>query len=154
MQKAPTILSVLLLSLLLTSACRRPAPSTVTKSPRQASPDSIKWLDRDLDAEGMKVAVGHRRAPDETGNTLEPIVVLTKNNEPLAGAMVFLQLLSGDGAALGEDMATVYEPAWMQKPACYTAKLSLPADVKSASLRVRIILPDSDKEWSKEIAIY
>ena len=55
---------------------------------------------------------------------------------------------------LGNEVATVFEPASDGNPACYAqGKLSFPDDASSAAVRVRIILPEVEKEWTKDFRV-
>jgi hypothetical protein len=160
MQRRPTIRKVFLISVLCLSGCPRTSDNTVARAPAEnatnsENPDSVTWIERDLEVEGIKIAVGHRLRLGKPVSWREPVVVITKNGKPVANAMVFCQLVSPDGpSTFGEEEATVFEPASHGDPACYApGKSMLPEDADSAVIRVRVILPERDQEWSSEFPI-
>jgi len=152
MQRSLTIFKVLLFALLVLSGCaRNTSDNTAKKAPTENSANPVVWLEQDLDVQGMKIAVGHL-GPVKAGERLEPIVTIMKDHKPVASAMVFCQLVSSDGQSkLSEEVATVFKSASSGNPACYAqGKLLIPKDIHSAAVRVRVILPDVDEEWSKD----
>ena len=69
--------------------------------------------------------------------------------------MVFNRLVSPDGQTpFGDEVATVYEPASDGQPACYArGKLRFPEEDTSAAVRFRIILPETNEEWNRDISL-
>jgi hypothetical protein len=78
----------------------------------------------------MKISLGHRGQ--------EPVAAITQDGQPVANAMVFCS--SGE-------VATVYE-----SPNGKESGLYLPND-SQRRVRFRIVLPEMEKEWTRDIEI-
>ncbi|MEO8495343.1 MAG: hypothetical protein ABI614_09750 [Planctomycetota bacterium] len=152
-QRRPTIFAGLLLTLISVSGCSRTAP--VKSVEKATAADSTIWLEEGLEFEGATIAFGHRGQQAVAGEWLEPTVAITKDGKPVADAMVFYQLVTPDGmSTLGDEVATVFEQASDGTPACYAqGKLQLPGEGRSVAVRVRIVLPEVDKEWSRDFIV-
>jgi hypothetical protein len=132
--------------------CGTSKPSSPSK-PANAEP--IVWLEEGLDCEGAKVSVGYRGSKPKGGASLEPVVSITRDGSPVADAMVFDRLVSADGQTThGAEAATVYEPAADGKSGNYEqGKLQLPENADGLALRVRVVLPESETDWQKDVPL-
>ena len=130
--------------------------------PRSASPDAENaapppvWVEKDIDHHGSTIALGFRGGLTDDG--VEPIAAITRDGQPVAGAMVFVRLVPAGGeAATGasvDEVATLYEPASEPAPALYTpGRLPVPAGQAKPAAQFRIVLPDAADELTQEIPL-
>src|SRR4051812_368853 len=62
--------------------------------------EPIVWLAEGLDCEGAKISVGYHGSNPKAGQSLEPVVSITRNEGPVADAMVFDRLVSAEGETM------------------------------------------------------
>lgn len=142
----PFIVAGILAAALLAGCYRQPATPPVTPS-EQAIP--LTLVEENIAHDGAKISLGHRGKQARAGEGIEPVALITKDGQPVADAMVFNGLVSVDGKTVDEaDLATIYAP-----PLYGQAKLPIPAGAKQCVVRFRVILADSDEEWTRDIVI-
>lgn len=103
----------------------------------------------------MTISLGHRDANQHEDGWLEPIVAITKDGRPVADAMVFCRLVSTPKSApVGDEIATVYEVDPSGTQGRYAqSKLRLPENDAEFAVRFRIILPETDEEWTRDVVL-
>lgn len=131
-RRRPRLRSGLPLGLLLLAGCGENASQPPAAPPPAANP--VTWIEQDIEHEGMKISLGHRGQ--------EPVAAITRDGQPVANAMVFCTLLSAGG-----EVATVYESPAGTEPGLYAP------GSQQLQIRFRIVLPEVEKEWTREIAI-
>jgi hypothetical protein len=112
------------------------------------------WLEKGIPHKDVAVDLGYRSDP-EAGVTLEPVAKIVQNGTPVADAMVFNVLVAVDGGdVIGEEMATVYESLSGSNAAIYAqGTLHPPAGAAQCTVRFRIVLPDSQEAWTRDVMI-
>jgi hypothetical protein len=147
-------LSVVLATLSITFAgCPRSASST-----RAVEEPAIEWVQKELAHGDAKIALGIREEAPNGKLSLEPVAAITRDGQPVAGAMVFVSLVAPgeDSANAGSasEVATVYQPASGQTPALYSpVPLDLPGGKAPSAVRFRIVLPSADSDFTHEISL-
>ena len=146
-------LSALVLTLLVSVGCQRSSSENATDIKTPTTPPT--WLEQGLEVEGRSISLGYRGSPPRAGESLEPTVAITQDGKPVAEAMVFLRLVAADGQTfLGDEVATVFEPATAGNVACYAqGKLRMPEKGDAAAIRFRLILPGRDEDWTKDLVL-
>lgn len=116
--------------------------------------DALVWR-KDVTAHGYQIQLGHHGTELHAGTKCEPAVSITRDGQPVAEAMVYNSLLSGDGSTvLAEEVATTYEPTTSEEPAHYAqGGLSIPKDAKQVTLRFRIVLPAVTEEVVETVSV-
>lgn len=142
-------LLILVLNILLMSAGCMSNSSVNSKVPLP-----LMWTEEGIKHEGVTIALGYRSS-QESDRSIEPIAAITRDGAPVANAMVFCSLVSADGGeVIGEESATVYEPASGKTPALYgQAKLNPSQKNALYVVRFRVLLPDIDQAWTREVKI-
>ena len=147
-QRISTFFAVMLLTVLSVGGCASRANEKV------GTQDNITWLEEGRHFDSAAIGFGYR-GQSEVGDWIEPAVAVTRGGNPVVDAMVFVQLVSPDGqSALSDEVATVFEPSSSGNRACYAqGKLQWPAEAQSVAVRVRIVMLDTDKEWSNDFMV-
>lgn len=142
--------SYLLLSLpALLAGCTGNSPA-----PSETQPP-LAWVEKDIVHEGTKISLGHRSHPHNAERWLEPVATISRDGKPVANAMVFNSLLAADGSqVVVEEVATVYEPPAGESPGLYAqGKMKLPPASSPSVVHFRIVFPDSEQEWTRDIEL-
>jgi hypothetical protein len=123
-----------------------PAPPSTTKP--------LTWIEKDIQHEGMTISLGYRGPAEGGERGVEPIATIIRDGQSVANAMVFCSLLSADDQAMGDEAATLYEPPAGKEPGLYTAgKMKLPDEGSRCTVRFRIVLPESEQDWLRDVEI-
>jgi hypothetical protein len=148
-------LAALLLSSLIIplGGCARASPD-----PGAAAPPLV-WGEKDIEFRGATIDLGFRDAALSAGRSVEPVATITRNGASVPGAMVFIALIPSPGSAsdnerLIDEAPARYEPPGQQSPALFTAgELPLPEGAAPPAVRFRIVLPDADEDFTREIPL-
>jgi hypothetical protein len=158
MQNCVVSLSLLLM-LAVFSGCGSHATTPVDQ-PRsgdavQQPQTPVKWVEQGIEHDGAQISLGYRGPPPSDGGTIEPVASVTRAGKPVADAMVFTRLVSPGGSELkGDELATVYETSSDSEANLYTpGKLKLPHRASKCDVRFRIVLPDDEQDWTRDIEI-
>ena len=121
-------------------------PSTQVQKP-------VHWLEQGIDHEGTRIDLGYRG--ERTSAEIEPVAVITRQGKPVSDAMVFVQLVSADGKeTFGDEAATVYEPGVGKAPALYApGPLKVSEGDASRVVRFRVVLPEVDVDWTRDVKL-
>jgi hypothetical protein len=120
--------------------------------PPSAKP--LIWIEKDIQHEGMTISLGYRGQAEEGERGVEPIATITRDGQPVANAMVFCSLLAADDQAMGDEAATLYEPPVGKEAGLYTpGKMKLPDKGSRCTVRFRIVLPESEQDWLRDVEI-
>ena len=132
---------------LIFAGCARTAPDPPGDGP------PATWVDEGIEHEGTTISLGYRGDGPRAGQDFEPIVMITRDEKPVASAMVFNQLISSDGSeSLGEEQATVFELSEDRQRGHYAqGPLQLPAGQQHCTVRFRIVLEDSVESWTRDV---
>lgn len=142
------LISVALLCLAALSGCMC---NSQPASPGIAAP---VWIEEGIEHEGMKISLGQRGQRSDAERWVEPVAAITRDGKPVASAMVFSSLISADGTVIGDEAATVYESPGEAGSGLYTSgKLEPPAGSSPHAVRFRIVLPDVEKEWTRDVEL-
>lgn len=158
MQNATIFTSALFMLTALLAGCGSnspvPAPSPGPAETPSKQP-AVQWIEEGVEHQGRTISLGYRLPTADAEREIEPVAAITQEGKPAADAMVFSKLVSVDGeAADGKEAATLYEAASGKAPAIYgQGKLKLPAAANRCVVRFRIVLPDSDQDWERELEI-
>jgi len=117
--------------------------------------EPLAWIEKGIVHKGVEITLGHRGKSAGAERWVEPVVSITHEGEPVANAMVFNSLVSTDGSkVIGDEVATVYEPPSGKEPALYAqGKLKPPTGSWPCVVRFRIVLPDIEEQWTRDIEI-
>ncbi len=142
----PFIPAGLLAALLLAGCYRQPA--TPPAEPSAAANPPV-WIEENLVHDGTKISLGYRGPHAHAGEAIEPLAKITRAGQPVASAMVFDGLVSVDGKPTADpDVATAYDRSLYGQ-----AKLPIPAGANQCVVRFRVLLPQRDEEWTRDIVI-
>jgi hypothetical protein len=145
--------ALLLCSLLipLGGCTGRPSPDADAASPL------LNWSGEAIEFRGAKIRLGFRGAAGTADRSMEPVANITRDGAPVPGAMVFIALIASSGKAsdaerLLEEAPAIYELPTQQTPALYTTgKRQLPDGVVPTAVRFRIVLPEAEEDFTREI---
>ncbi len=144
------ILTTLILSLAaLIAGCGSRAPHPAAAS------ESIVWVEQGIAHDGFVIDLGYRGELSNSSSVVEPVAAITRDGKSVANAMVFTRLSSpGDQTTVGQEMATVYEPSSAKNPPIYAGgRLQVPEGASLDVVQFRIVLPDVEQDWVREMAI-
>ncbi|MCH7728795.1 MAG: hypothetical protein IH991_20270 [Planctomycetes bacterium] len=113
------------------------------------------WVEKGIRYEAVIIDLGYRDKVADGARWLEPVAMITRDRAPVANAMVFNSLVSADSSdVIGEEVATVYEPSPDSDTAWYTqGKLRFPDGISQCVVRFRIVLPNSQQAWTRDVTI-
>ncbi len=136
------IILVLFVGLAVAGGCNKP------------DDNALIWQRADLEHEGYVISLGHHGEQLYADHKAEPAVMITRDGEPVADAMVFVTLLDSAGEkVLTQEQATVYKLPTDAEPAYYSpTSVMLPADATEVTLRYRITFPEAG-EFSQDVVI-
>lgn len=146
---------VLFVGLAVASGCKEPEDSKEGGNGHShGDDDALIWQRADLEHEGYLISLGHHGEHLHAGDDVEPAVMITKEESPVADAMVFVTLLNAAGEnVITEEQATTYEPPTDAEPAHYAqAIVKVPADATEVMLRYRIRFSEGG-EFSQDVVI-
>jgi hypothetical protein len=119
---------------------------------------NITWIEKGISHAGAVIRLGVCQ-PSAKSTNVEPVAAIEREGKPVAGAMVFVQLLAAiEGKKAGGDSAseltTVYKPGGEKTPAIYSpGKLARSKSGAEAIARFRIVLPGVDEDFVRDIVI-
>jgi hypothetical protein len=130
------------------------SPALPAKPGAAEKHSSVVWIERDIEHEGSMISLGYRDQ-SKADTPLEPVTAITRDGKPVADAMVFNRLVDADtGDGLGDEVATIYEPSPGSDPAIYAqGKLKRPDSTKKCKVRFRVVLPNVDQEWQRDVEL-
>jgi hypothetical protein len=129
-----------------------------TSTDSDATAPRLLWREEALEFRGTSIKLGFRGETSASGSSIEPVAAISRDAAPVADAMVFIALTAPGGtttenALLANEAATLYEPPSGQTPALYTAgRLSWPESAGSPAARFRVVLPDAEEDFIREVA--
>ena len=148
--------SVVVLGLLVVGGCARKPSAENEASPAASDAPQVKWVEENIDHHGAKIALGFRG--DATDDGVEPVASITRDEKPVAGAMVFVTLVpatdeASPSANAAAEVATLYE-AGEGTAAIYTpGRLPVPQGDAKLAAKFRIMLPDAADEFTRATAL-
>lgn len=143
-----SLISAAFLSLALLSGC---SCNSQPVSPGIAAP---VWLEEGIEHEKTTISLGQRGERLDAERWVEPVAAITRDGKSVASAMVFTSLISADGTVIVDEAATVYESTGEDGPGLYTpGKLEPPAGSTPHAVRFRIVLPEVEEEWTREVEV-
>ncbi len=106
------------------------------------SADVLVWHVEQEALGGYQLQLGQHGLIIHAGEQLEPAAAITKNDEAVSDARVFVSVLDADGeTVLADEVLTEFEPETEEEPAHYAgAKLDVPEDAEAVIIRYRIVL--------------
>lgn len=106
--------------------------------------DELFWHREDIQAGDCQIKLGQHGTLAHAGHDFEPAVWIERDGAPVENAQVFVSVYDSKfEKVFTQEAAMVYEPPTDEEPAHYAhAKLLVPAKVKTAGLRYRIVFSD------------
>lgn len=125
------------------------------KDVEEGGTDGVVWVEKRIEHEDVEIDLGYQIENEEGAQWLEPIAVITRDEAPVANAMVFNSLASTDGSnVIAEEISTVYGPSADNESDWYAqGRLRLPSGTSQCVVRVRVVLPDSTQAWTHDMTI-
>jgi hypothetical protein len=138
-----TITIVLLLASLFAAGC-----GGSSTGPRAT------WVEENIAHDDVKISLGYRGQKLQPGGSIEPVALITREGKPVANAMVFVSLASAEATTdTLPDVPAVYEPTGHPPGAYAQANLPLPAGATECPVRFRIVLGETQQDWTRDIKI-
>ncbi len=143
------LLALMVLMLTLVAGCTCNSPDS------SATAEPIVWVEKGITHEDVVIDLGYRDSGNGSVRRIEPVAKITRKGKPVANALVFSSLVSDRASnSAGEESATVYEHSPGSNAAHYTAgKLQLPDGTAQSVMRFRVVLPGSEKDWTRDVTV-
>ncbi len=126
-------------------------------APSEDGPPAAVWVEEGLEHGGAKIALGYRKTSSGSAGALVPIAAITRNGQPVAGAMVFtryVHLSRGGNETIADEVATVFEEARAGETPVYVPSTPLrPTKKAPTAVRYRIALPHAEEDWRHDMKL-
>lgn len=122
---------------------------------RPAARPEVVWVEDDIPHDDVRISLGYRPVRSDDGTLPHPVARITRDGEPVANAMVFCGIVSGDsGEKVGDEVATEYRSSPAADTGYYVQSgLQWPENGVRYRIRYRIVLPDSEQVWTREMSL-
>ncbi len=134
-----------------------------SSEPEQAAVTPLVWSVEGIEFHGATIRLGYRAATTSADRSVEPVAAISRGGAPVPDAMVFITLIATGSEAGGEareeqatdnESATLYEPPDQQTPGLYTAgRRQRPDDSETHAVRFRVVLPEIEEDFTREIPL-